>query len=166
MKETVRGKLQLQNETLEKMLAENINNADVDTAAPEFEHEIPVKTISWAGLKVPEDIYVLCEHLKQMMVNNGKWSDALVYQVYNAALVGWLTTKLSTELISGKRVGHITDLTTASESFRRSLQGLGLIVDGKKVSIDASETNSPLSDMLNALQDGNDSQKKIISKKK
>lgn len=160
----VTEKFRIENEELKLMLNGIENKAKIDEDIDEeFDRPIEVECKDWYGIQTPVEIWNLCDHLRVMLTDNGKFCEALVYQIYNTALVGWLTNKLSTDLIAGRRIGPLTNLTTASESFRRSLGGLGLIVDSKKVSIDAAETNSPLSDMLTKLQDDGD--KKIIKKK-
>ena len=124
--------------------------------------EVKVQKKTWAGLKIPADIYEICEQLKSRMEKQRMYVDLIDFQLFNVATQLYIYNDLVKKFMSNSKVKpKPTDLTSSGESLRRSLRELGLTNNGREFEV---QMNDPLSDMLNKMQE--DEQPVLTKKKK
>lgn len=88
--------------------------------------------------------------------------DLIDFQLFNVATQLYIYNDLVKKFMSNSKVKpKPTDLTSSGESLRRSLRELGLTNSGKEFDI---QMNDPLSDMLNKMQETDETP--VLTKKK
>ena len=123
-----------------------------------------VSYYTYCGMAVPNEIYDICMFLESLLKEQGKYSPALAPQIFNAAVQCWTYNDLITNKITQREPISTRQLTTASESYRRALQSLGLTVVDKKSGITKEQTETnPLQVFLDKMNDDGDD--KIVVKK-
>ena len=128
----------------------------------------PTRKTTFCGMEVPEQIYNICAYIIDLLKTQGKYVSSMDLAIYNASVQQWVYNNLITNMISGKgQYIHTRELTTCSESLRRSLQALGLTVVDKKQGINAEDSaeNNPLAKFLDNMED-EDKDEQVITKKK
>lgn len=112
-----------------------------------------VKKEVWCAMEVPKEIYDICIYLKELLTEQALYVKSMDVQILNVAVQMWVYSNLITKMISGEEMIPVRAITTASESFRRALQSLGLTVTDKKSGIrkEDAEGNNPLEDMIMAM---------------
>lgn len=129
----------------------------------EIEENTEVKTQkkTWAGLKIPADIYEICEQLKSRMEKQRMYVDLIDFQLFNVATQLYIYNDLVKKFMSNSKIKpKPTDLTSSGESLRRSLRELGLTNSGKEFDI---QMNDPLGELVSAMQED---EAPVLTKKK
>lgn len=124
-----------------------------------------IDKVEFLGLAVPEKIMSVVNAVKSMLESAGKYSEALDFAIYNCAIQLYVYNNLVTNMLSQKQFVATRELTTTSETLRRSLEALGLNMNKKTAGVSTDEANNPLVDLLTQLNDSN-KESEIVSKPK
>lgn len=122
----------------------------------------------YAGIMIPQEIYVCCKSLEDALKSQGKYTQAIEFQIFNTAVQMYTYNRLVKNLVYEDNYVATRELTTTSEAYRRSLQYLGLTVDVKKGALDAKESteNNPLVKFIEKMNSSEENQQMILKKKK
>lgn len=134
---------------------------------PEEKKEESKKLEEYCGIMIPEQIFKICKTIESALQSQGKYTQALDFQIFNCAVQLYTYGQLVKKLVKGDKYVATRELTTCSESYRRSLQYCGLTIDVKKGALNAEDAieNNPLANFLSNLDDDN-TEKQIVKKKK
>lgn len=127
-----------------------------------------VTSKTFCGMLVPLPIYNICQTIVDNLTQQGRYTKGMDFMIFNAAVQQYLYNDLITQKICNTATIPTRSLTTASESYRRALQSLGLTVVDKKKGLDADTdaNNNPLSQFLSNLNDEEESKDTKVLKKK
>lgn len=134
----------------------------------EKEQEAAAKAdVEYCGIMIPQSIYNICKCIEEALKSQGKYTQALDFQIFNCSVQLYTYGQLVKKLVRGNKYVATRELTTCSESYRRSLQYCGLTIDAKKGALDAKDSveNNPLANFLNSMEE-NTEETKVIKKKK
>ena len=127
-----------------------------------------VTSKEFCGMEVPLPIYNICMNIIENLKDQGRYTKGMDFMIFNASVQQYLYNDLITQKVWQVATIPTRSLTTASESYRRALQALGLTVVDKKKGLDASEdaANNPLSNFLDAMnKDDGEAKTKVLKKK-
>ena len=129
---------------------------------------VVVTSETFCGMSVPLPIYNICQNIVDNLKEQGRYTKGMDFMIFNCAVQQYLYNDLITQKIWQTATIPTRSLTTASESYRRALQALGLTVVDKKKGLDADtdSTNNPLSQFLETMNsDEGDDNTKVLKKK-
>lgn len=130
-----------------------------------------VKTKEWSGLMIPEQIFNICEHFKNVLSEKGLYSTALDFQIYNASVQYNLYNQMVLMVCDINCPLTIKpkpkDVTAFGEGLRHSLRELGITrgTNDRQNIKNLQDHNDPIASMLEKINTDT-SDDIVISKKK
>lgn len=169
------GKINDDRNTLEHILNEmpKKSKISIDESEPVEKIVLPkkkpkaVNSKEFCGMTVPLPIYNICQNIIACLKEQGKYTPAMDFMIYNCSVQQFLYNDLITQKINQTSTIPTRSLTTASESYRRALQACGLTVVDKKAGLNPENDvdNNPLKKFLDSMNDENIETQTVKKKK-